>query len=350
VIGWATVTRWLGWRFLKSYLILSISIAMTFVVIDAFVKVERFSGEGGLLLAAKRYGRMLPELFYVLSPFLILLSALWVLAELMRSNELVALSAAGYSPAQVAFPLLAFAFALAPIDWADRELLLPALSELRRDHSLRDRYFYPRPVPDVDGGVLSGLRYYPKEGRLERPRYVRLTPEGQEEWTIVAGNATYSAAVGWVFVDGYTIRQESGVDRIEPIPPSGTILTSGISLSDVEAAIDSPAYLSSDELQEQIRRTPGFKHLAVQYYERYTQPLAGVVLLLLSIPVVLGGEGGVGTILRFLSIMGMAIAYFVLNMLCTELGSRGALSPLIAAALPLVVCGGLGFVLIRRTQ
>ena len=77
--------------------------------------------------------------------------------------------------------------------------------------------------------------------------------------------------------------------------------------------------------------------------------LAGVVLLLISIPVVLGGEWG-GSILRFLSCIGIAFAYFVLNTMTLELGARNVLAPSLAAALPLLVTGGLGLVLIWRSR
>lgn len=341
------LTRWLGWRLLKAYVTFAFSAVMVFVLVDVLVNLDSLEVAG----LFDRYARMLPELFYMLSPFFTLLSALWVIAGLLRSHEMVALSAAGYSPWQVAFPFLALAMLLAPISWADRELLLPSLAHLRRAHEFQRRLSPPRALPDKLGGLLQAAGYRPNTELLISPRYVRLTADFREDWSIIAETARYSPERrGWTFERGVVIRVgPGGEDILEPIPPEGTFLPSEIRRSDVEAAMRSPAYLSAEELREQIERTPGFGHLAVQYYERYTQPLAGVVLLMLSIPVVLGGEGG-ASFLRFLCCIGIGIAYFVLNTLTFELGVRNAISPQLAAALPLLVCGGLGTIMIWRSS
>jgi lipopolysaccharide export system permease protein len=339
------LTRWLGWRFMKTYLVFAFTAAMVFVLVDGLVNMRNLEWGTAII----RWARMLPELFYMLSPFFTLLSALWVLAALLRSREMVGLAAAGYSPRQVGLPFLALALVLAPVSWADRELLLPALADLRRAHASSRRIPPPRPLPDAQGGVLTAQRFNPATQELVRPRYVRLTADGREDWSIIAESARYSRERGgWIFERGVEIRSGEQ-DSITSIPAQGTFMPSEIRLSDVHAAIWSPDFLSAAQLKEQIGRTPLFRHLAVQYYERFTQPLAGVVLLLISIPIVLGGEGQ-GSFLRFLACIGIGIAYFVLNTLTFELGARNALAPGLAAALPLLVTGGLGAVLIWRSR
>lgn len=349
----STLSRWLTWRLLKAYATFAFSIALFFLVIDGFVNLEGLN-EGDLLAnLIQRYGRMLPELFYLLSPFITLMATLWVVAGLRRSNELIPLMAAGYSPRQIATPLLVLGVLFAPLCWADRELLLPRLADLRRAHVLPRYLAKPRPVADTNNGVLNIGAYYPSLGELRKARFVQLTPEGGEAFTILADQAEFSAERGgWTFYRGVVIeRHPQAEDTIASIESAGYFLSTQIRLSDVEASIGSPMYLTAEQLKEQIERTPGFRHLAVQYYERFSQPLAGVVLLLLSIPLVLGGDGSAASnLLRFLACMGIAVAQFVLNTLCSELGSREVFSPAIAAFLPQAICAVIGGVLVWRAR
>ena len=109
------------------------AILIVFVVVDLFSNLERLAQQGlarGMLL---RYGAQLPEIFLTLSPFLLVLAALWVVVDLQRQNELVPLVALGYSPRRLALPLLAMGVLLAPVVWADRELVLPRVASLERD-------------------------------------------------------------------------------------------------------------------------------------------------------------------------------------------------------------------------
>ena len=116
----------------------------------------------------------------------------------------------------------------------------------------------------------------------------------------------------------------------------------------MEAAIDSPAFQSSTQIRRQMRRTPGFEHLAVRVNERFTYPLAGIALLLVAVPVTLRGQGGWDSFLRFVVCLGLGFGYFLGSTICYELGAKGALPPLLAAFGPLVAFALLGLGLLAR--
>jgi lipopolysaccharide export LptBFGC system permease protein LptF len=139
-----------------------------------------------------------------------------------------------------------------------------------------------------------------------------------------------------------------GRDAIAMIPTGGVFIPSTLIVADIEGAIDAPSYLSSKELRRQLRRTPGFKHLEVQLYERWVYPLAGLVLLLLALPIALGGDGVVDAFLRFLACGALAFAYFFASNVCYELGAREVLSPVVAAFAPLATFGLVGLWLTLR--
>jgi lipopolysaccharide export system permease protein len=355
VKGWGLLDRWLALRFSAAYATFAGAIMFVFVVIDLFTNLEDLSeAQVGLARAAfRRYATQLPELFFVVSPFLALVSALWVVAALQRRNELTALVSSGFGPRRLTWPFFLVGLLLAPVCWADRELLLPALAHLRREAEFgSNNYEQPRPIPDGADGVFAPLSYYPALLELGDVRYTRLDDQLGEALTIYARRGV-PVEGGWQLYDGFQIerRLDEGVprDEVAAIGSEGLFLAVPIEPSDVEAAIERPSFLSADQIRAQLQRMDGaMDHLEIQLYERYTYPLAGVVLLLLGVPVVLRGRGGVDSFVRNMACLGGSFGYFVLSTVCYELGSRDALTPLVAAFLPVVACGGLGLLLVMR--
>ena len=125
--------RWLAGRLLSTFVLVTSALLLVFVVVDLFSNLEKLSKAGLLQGMLLRYGAQLPEIFLTLSPFLLVLAALWVVIDLQRQNELVPLVALGHSPRRLAAPLLAMGLLLAPVVWADRELVLPRVSALERE-------------------------------------------------------------------------------------------------------------------------------------------------------------------------------------------------------------------------
>lgn len=345
--------RWLALRFLRAYLTFLGAGALVFLTIDLFTQLEAIEKRGVVAGAVQRYATILPELFLTVSPFLAVLAALWVVAGLRRQNELIALLAAGISPRRVAAPVLAMGALLAPLVWADRELLLPGLADLRREQGiLKQMAESPRPIPD-QRGVFAPRVYVPVTGEVADVRYTQLDEQDREVVTILAARGT-AVAGGWLLHEGFAVRRDRTVtppvESIAFIPSSGLVLESTVLREDVEAAVEAPSYLSRKQLKRQLQRTPGFRHLEVQLYERITYPLASFVLLLLALPIALGGDGFVDAFLRMLACGGAAFLYFVVSNICVQLGAREVLPAAVAALAPVVAFAATGAWLMLRAR
>lgn len=355
-----TMDRWLWRRFLGAYLLFVSSGGFLFLIVDVFGNFDSLlRHEQGLLGGVlERYGIMLPELYFALSPHLALLAGLWTVITLVRRRELLSLYMAGYGPRRVALPLLLASTLLAGVAWADRELLLPRLGGLHKARGLRQVREALRPVADGHGGSLSALYYLPRHETLVQARFVQLSPEGRELSSVFAEQATYDEErAAWRFLSGFRIDSGPGVAavgsqpsaRIQPLPPEGAWVETRIRRSDVEASIVSPAYLSAEQLRAQLERTPGLKQLEIQIYERYTQPLAGIALLLVALPIVFGVAEGGNLYLRGLTCVGLGVVYFFGATICRELGARELLHPLVATGLPVALAAGGGAIGFART-
>lgn len=352
--------RWLGLRLVRAWLAFAFVILLVFLVLDAFTNLEDLT-KGGWPAFERRYALALPELFLSACPFVTLGAALWVVVQLRRNAELAALLAAGIDPRRLLVPFLALATLLAPLMWADREHVLPGLAHLRRERKGRQAFERPRPVPvnraDGDGGGVLAPRFLISgTGELRDVRYTELDERFRERRSILAatGRATPE---GWLLEQGWVVERTAPpgdpggalVEAVAPIASGGVLVRTRTNLADVEAAVEAQAYLPAKQLRDQLRRTPGFKHLAMQLYERATYPLAALVLLLVAVPIALGGgPGAVDAFMRVLVGLSLSGVYFLLTSLCYELGSREALPPAVAAWLPVAVFGGVGLYRLAR--
>lgn len=350
--------RWVLRRFVTAYAAFSASVLLVYAVTDLLNHLNVFMRDDRPLWISLRdyYGAIVPEIYYVLAPFVTLVAAMWVVFELRRSNEMVPLMAAGVAPTRVALPLFGACAVLAVGTFYDREEVIPRFAVQRRTASKLGRLaLIPTPVPDKTGGVLMGRGYLPESRSLSEARYTVLDAEGREAVSAIASLATPLESGGWLFHNGLIIRVErdaAGVerDRVEPIPASGTLVRTDVRPLDIESAsVDTVPYLTSAQMREQIARVPGMRHLEVQYAKRYSYPVSSLVLLLLGLPFVLRGDKSAAAV-GMLACIGICALYFLAAAFCEDWGSRpGGLPPWVAAWLPNALFGTVGLIALLRS-
>jgi lipopolysaccharide export LptBFGC system permease protein LptF len=342
--------RWILRRFAVNYAAFLGTIVVVFVVTDSLNKLDRFMDDRRQLakILFDYYCAMLPEIYYMLAPFLTLAATLWVIFELRRHNELAPLMAAGVSTRRVCAPMFGAALLLAGVMFVDREVVIPSLGERRRASSKVARYeqLNVPPIPDSLHGVLTARSFAPRKRELVSPTYTRLDATGREVFTVHGARATPEGEDGWLFHDGFVVAtqrtSDGDADTVLAIPSRGHLVATDIEVLDVQCAIENATYLSTEEMERQYRRIPSFRYLGVQLARRYSYPLAGVVLLVLGLPFVLEGERS-AALFGVLACIGLGVLYFVTTLFCEDLGSRtGGLDPTLAVWFPVVLFGAPG--------
>lgn len=344
MIGPTTVDRWLLRRFLWAFLALVLVAALLFLIVDLPVNLTRLQKRGFERALPLRYAIMLPELFFVAAPYLTLASALWVAAGLRRSEEFLALTTLGFSARRVSAALLLAGLSTVPLCWVDRELLLPRLGELRRAQATLGSMGWttPRPVPDAQGGVLLAAAYSRGSEELADLCFARLDERGRERFSVWARKGEFVPArgdqpAGWLLSDGVAVERRaselpSARESVRMFGARGYLFECTLIPADLDSA-EGPSYVSAAELRARLARTPAFVHLQVELWQRYAQPLGGLALLLVCLPLVLTPRAlepaALG--LRCGACGVIALAYFIAVALCEELGGAGVLPPALAA-------------------
>lgn len=332
--------RWVLRRFAFAYLAFATSVILMFLVTDGFNHLDQFhsfaqkTGRPLGRIITSHYAAVLPDIYYLLAPFVTLVAAMWVVFELRRNNELVPLQAAGVPPWRVTAPLFVAAAILAGVMYADKEFVIPVFVEQHRENTtLRKAQILINPIPDKVDGVLSARFFVPKTGTLVEPRYTQLDARHGEAVCAIASRAYYSEKwEGWIFQNGFRITRDGAADRYEKIDEFGVLVGTDIRPQDVEcAAIDMLGYLPSSKLREQYERIPAFRHIKVELGRRTAYPCASIVLLLIGLPFVLRGDKSAAAV-GLLVCIGMCLLFFLLTALFEDMGARpGGIPPLLAA-------------------
>ena len=335
--------------------------------LDKLPKVARAvtrDGGNGLAVVFEYYLTLLPFLWMRSMPLAVLIAAGATFTWLGRQNELVPLVASGVPTRRVLRPVFFAAIVLALLQTVARETVVPELSRrhddlhrLFRDQGRADRLQEVPHIQDTGGGRLSMAAYFPRERRMESAWITfRRAPDADGHdvllgYPVLAWDATRSA---WVAERGGQRRvlreRETGADAQRVAPGEVAPLEVSPSLLDLSLRKQAALGLSSAEIAQLAKASPDRVRLTLLLHQQWSQPLATVILLLLGMPFFfhLGRRGLLHR--SFGWILALVGAYYVTDGIVSDMGSRGALNPIVAAWGSHVVFGALGIALMSGVE
>lgn len=364
------IDRYLMRQFLLSYLICAGAILGLFMLIEGVSRLDHFFKEDKplVLVLFHYFAAVLPIYFsQFLAPVFTLMGAMFSITLLNRGNELVPLKLSGLSMQRILAPYFLLACCFMGLMIFVQEVLLPNFKD-----EIRTAYYYgkrksalspikPGIFPDPSGKLIAWESYFPHEKRLVRINIDEFDGNGDLKSRTVAKELVFREVEGgdarWVLIDGE--RQSWDAEKRAIPIPSGDALApprftepfqeeylTNVAMQpiDVEASDRELPYLSYRELRDQHKRRPYLNHLPVKLHMRFAFPLANIVLLLLGLPFVLRGDRR-SVLLGVVAAIVISAAYLFTTVVCTELGNKGGLSPVLAAWLPVLLFGALGLTL-----
>lgn len=361
------INRYLLRQFLQVFLICFVSLAGLYSVIDAFGRLDDFTGGRTLVEAAQVAGRYYAlqtlGFFNKTSGVLTLIAAMFTVTWIQRHNEMTALLAAGVPRLKVLQPVL-IASALIALGAATlRETVLPQMrhelsqdsKELAGDSSVELKPLYDN-VTDV---LLGGERANLAAAVIENPSFSlppRLSgPMGKQ---LVAETARYLPASG-ERPAGYVlagVRQPAGIDEREMLltpdnkplvvtrseaswlEPGEAFVVSGVSFELLAAGSQWRDYSSVTELVHELGNpsTDLGPDVRVAVHSRITQPLMDITLLLIGLPLVVS-RGAQSPFVAIGLCVVVVSGFFILTLGGQALGAGGWIKPALGAWLPLMV-------------
>lgn len=312
------IDRYLILLYLRILFICFLSIAGLLIVVQVFSNLDEFlkyaEQRGSLAqVLLEYYGPFSLTIFDRLSGMIALMSLLFVVAWLYRTNEFVALMAAGVTKKRVVRPLLIASAVVILSASALREFSIPRYQD-RLDRSPQDLTGgVPRPLkPTYDeraAVLLSGRHLLPVKQEIVGPLLrIHPGPLGEFGRQISATNAAFLPATG-NRPSGYWLKEVSQPPKIEsmnsvfatdgtPILLTGKqvdwlaqnecFLVSDIEFERLRGGSAWKQFASTYELVQQLQlEERGGDDLRVQIHARLLRPFIDWTLLLLGLPVLL---------------------------------------------------------------
>jgi lipopolysaccharide export system permease protein len=356
--------RYVARLFALSYLAAFLLVVGLYVIIDLSVNLDDYLAEradgstASLALIGRYYLLHLPFLYLEMSPFVTLVAGLFTGTRLLKSNEMVAALGAGISSRRMLAPVLCGAALLAGGMFVLREVATDGIGRERdalREYlqQQRDVLSYRNLFVRDEYGQRLRLREYFPTGRdgVSGPEGFGLLARFMRSDAMVAIDADRMHAPG--FADGrwhwkldggaLTFVDSGGRDRRE----IGSFFEVDVGPDDIERAYrgrERPLDLSRAEATSLLARNPdNLQYQTVRQYH-LTFPLAGLILLLVGMPFVVGQQRGHGVERVAVGVL-LCIGYFAVDFITRTLGITGQIGPIYAAWFPFVLFGSLGAVL-----
>jgi lipopolysaccharide export system permease protein len=366
------------WAFIKAYIICFVSLVGLYVVLDAFNNLdEHASVTNGTIDLIRHMGRYylirMSKFYDQLCGVISMMAAIFTVTWMQRNNELVAMLAAGISTQRAIRPVLVSAVLVGGLSVINQEWIIPAFSEeLQRppdDDGKQEVRCFAR--SDINAIEIHGGHGYrdtqtiePFDALLPISRFgTQMNLEAKEARWFSESDVTVPYRKGWLLYgarlgpagvepDGKILIRLSADDLKDFPPPrrpengagEAFFLRTNGSFEIVTRSLQWYYFASTTDLIRTINE-PGIgstekTEISVFLHSRMLRPLASFTLLLLSLPLVLGGDTRNMFINLGLSLATSALFYAV-AFIVQYLGSNRVLEPVLAAWLPLFAFGTL---------
>lgn len=158
--------------------------------------------------------------------------------------------------------------------------------------------------------------------------------DGRMGWRLVEGKLRETTG------DTASVRDLEWLELVE-FTPSDVLLA--------KKGDRAPLELSFAELERLALRDPSNLEYQTLFHYHLTFPLANVVLLLITLPFLLGRERG-KNLEGLVTASLMCVLYFATDFVFRSLGMEGAISPLWSSWTPVLVCGSIGVALTEGSR
>jgi lipopolysaccharide export LptBFGC system permease protein LptF len=364
--------RYVTGRFLLALTLFTAGMIAFAILVHFLIRIEKIIdvSEGSFFgFVLQYYSYQLPYFIVLVLPISVLFAAVFTLSRLSKANELVPMMVGGLSLRRVSLPFIAAAVLAVPIlAWIHLAILPASWKQLAVMEDLvrgAKKVISVVPPPDKEGNRLNAARYHRDRKVLELVK-LRLKNGGDREieckvatceaWDENAGTARWRLTQGTIYPlkDGRRMIEPNpdGGERLvsEEIPEEGLVVTLGITPLDLIRRGGYGEYLTLGEAIRLSRRHPERPLYRMQLYEKFTEPLAPLLLLLLGLPLAMGSTDSRSVFVGMgLSIL-VVVAFFGIKLILQQLGNEGSVPAALATIAPALAFAAAGTYLFARIR
>jgi len=344
-----TIARYMTRIFVVRCLSVLIALAALLQLLDLLDAASDVLERGGGVADIGRYALLrLPVTVERLVPLAVLIGSLSTLWSLAQTNEIVAMRSVGLTPYQLLLALVPAAAAVAVFHLVLSDQISP-----RAERAFLDWWAATEPPSEeaeeqrplwfrIGDTVVSVDRVQDEGQRLEGVRVFERDPAGALTARLAAGSAEFGPD-GWTLRDGSVVAVNVGADRTVFARRDWPVPLHPANVVELTQPIENIPLM---RLRSILRgnwsgsQSPAFYQ--TRLHERYSGPLASLVMLLLAAPVAHGirRRGGAPGGLALGIVIGLI--FLLADGMMAALGESGVMPPLLAAWGPTLFFAAVG--------
>lgn len=333
-----------------------------YIIIDLFGHLDEIIKKGVPFSVVKTYYlASLPFIFVQAMPFSVLLATVFLLGNLSRHNEIVALKASGVNTLRIIAPLLFLGIFISLAVYFVNDKLVPEASIVTR--TIKETKFEGEKKEKTER--LENITVFGKERELFYARYYDIPNKILYDVIILEHDANQvlrrkitAEKMVWLgdrwrfFNCGIYRFDKNGAILGEPLIFKTKILRFYEKPEDLLKYQTQPEFMNYSQLKEYIRllslgneRTA--KKLFVDLHQKLALPFMSIVIMLIGIPFALR-KNRAGAIMSMGITIAIAISFYGVNAVSIALGKGGFLPPIVSAWAANIIFATLGIILIRK--
>lgn len=347
--------------YLKAYVICLMSMLSLYIIIDMFMNIEDFFQGRNFFGALKRigvfYAYQSALIFDRLSEAIAFLAAMFTVAWVQRTNELIPMLSAGISTQRVVRPVLFSGCAMLALTVANQELVIPEIGTKlfqQRDDASNDKEIIGPWGYEANGIHVEGRSAVRRTLAISRFRCTipgsmgdgMRHIEAQQAVYVPPGNGRYTG--GWLLTDAVPPELDNWNNAELEMIDSGKYFlhTRELDFDTVTRGRNWFTFASTYQLYLEMTKADSLRmaSMAVLFHMRLTRPIMGMLLIFLGLSVILRDQNRNVFVSAGLC-LGVCALFFAASFLFRHLGNYHYLSPALAAWGPVLFFGPLAFVL-----
>lgn len=344
-----------------------LAFVLLYVVFDLFNNMSDFmEAKTPIRQVVQFYVYLIPSVLFIIAPISLLLSVLYALSSLTRNNELTAMRASGISLLRLMLPLIGVGLTISVAIASVYETIAPKSAYwtykfLRAEQRKDDVSVYVATMlgfvnDPADRDWIVG-EFDTRSGVMKNIAVTQRRPDGTSE-KIQARQGNWFDGRWWfteVVTQSYD-KDGNPRGRIQFQPRREMVeFTESPDdfINEIKDPLENPEYVSTREILKFMAThrlsDEAIARLTVNYHNRLAMPWTCLIVTLLGIP--FGAQSGrKGAFIGILSAICLFFAFFFLVQVCTALGKKQVLDPLLAGWLPNAIFFVLGSILVYRMR
>ncbi len=339
--------------------------SVLFVIIDSFNNLSEFLRHGVTLkVVLSYYLYMFPSLLVEIIPVSVLVAILYVLSNLNRHNELIALKASGISAFQILYPYLLTGLVISFGIFLLNEAVVPPSKITSR--AIMDGLIL-KGKKNLEERAIKNVTLYGKKNRMIFAREYEIMAKTLHDVVIFesrgdqilksklsAKKAKYEGGV-WTFYDviEYRLNRRGDIDG-DPKVSQKVTLDMEEKPEDFIKEASQVEFMTSRQLKEYIEQMKGTskkltRRLWVDWNYRIALPFVSFIVMLIGAPLAMKTERG-SAVVGIGTSLAVVLSYYAVASVCLALGKGGYLPTVLSAWFGNLLFALVGIYLIKKTS